>query len=629
SHLEFVNPVIEGMVRAAQDTRRLPGTPTQNNDAAVAVQIHGDAAFPGQGINAETLNLGCLPGYTTGGTLHVIANNQLGFTTEPNADYPGRYSSDTAKGYSVPVIHVNADRPAESLAAVRLAHAYREQFHKDALIDLIGYRRWGHNEGDDPAFTQPAMYENIVAHPSVRDLWAQQAIAGGALTQAEADAMSAAVTEQMQQIRTASNAAGERHSHVKLTSYPMLEGIATAVPAATLHQLNDELMTYPDGFEPNQRVARQIERRRTALGSEAGVDWGHAESLALASILATGTPIRMSGQDTERGTFSQRHAVLHGSDGDAYTPLKGFASSRASFAIYNSPLSENAALGFEFGYSVAAPEALVIWEAQYGDFVNGAQVIIDQFIVSARSKWGQTPALVMLLPNGHEGAGPEHSSGRVERFLQLAADDNLRIATCTTAAQYFHLLRRQAALMEHDPRPLVVMTPKSLLRLPRAQARLEDLADGSFQTVIDDAEARARAASITRVVLCSGKVYYDLTSSEARTGAEPAAVVRVEELYPFPAADLARVLTGYPHLRELVWVQEEPKNMGAWSYIAPRLRAIVDRDMDVAYVGRVDRSSPAEGSPGRHRAEQDRIVKAAFSGVSAPQQGSRRESHAG
>jgi len=620
SHLEFVNPVVEGRARAAQEQRDQPGVPTQDKRASLAIVLHGDAAFPGQGIVAEALNLSQLAGYSTGGTIHIITNNQIGFTTEPSEARSTLYASDLAKGFEIPIVHVNADDVIACIAVARMAYAYREKFGKDFLIDLVGYRRWGHNEGDEPSFTQPRMYEQVAAHPTVRALLAQQLQQEGIIAEADAEAMVAQVTERLQEARREA----EANPSLAEPPAPAPPGLArrtkTAVPAEQLHTLNAALQSRPEGFSMNPRLARTLERRSTGLEQPGGIDWGHAEALAFASLLAAGIPIRLSGQDAERGTFSHRHAVLHDAKtGARYVPLQTLPEAKASFSIYNSPLSENAALGFEYGYSAHAPGVLVLWEAQFGDFANGAQVIIDQFIVAGRAKWRQTPALVLLLPHGYEGQGPEHSSARLERFLQLAADDNIRVANVTSAAQYFHLLRRQALLLDSDPRPLVIMTPKSLLRHPRAGSSLADLSEGSFQRVIDDPTGRARSEEVTRLVLCTGKVYIDLLSALPTNGAAPdngmppnVAVARVEELYSFPADELRAVIAGYPALRELIWLQEEPRNMGAWNYIAPRLREIVDPAIPISYVGRPDSASPAEGALSLHTVEQARIIAEAL-----------------
>jgi 2-oxoglutarate dehydrogenase E1 component len=620
SHLEFVNPVVEGRARAAEEQRDQPGAPTRDMHASLAVLIHGDAAFPGQGIVPEKLNLSRLAGYSTGGTIHIITNNQIGFTTEPKESRSTLYASDLAKGFEIPIVHVNADDVIACISVARLAYAYREKFGKDFLIDLVGYRRWGHNEGDEPAFTQPRMYEQIGAHPTVRALLAQQLQEEGVIASADADALVAQVTERLQEARREA----EAHPHLAEPPAPAPPGLArrtkTAVPVEQLRALNRALQSRPEGFSMHPRLERTLERRNSGIDQPGGIDWGHAEALAFASLLAEGIPIRLTGQDAERGTFSHRHAVLHDAkNGARYVPLQTLPVAKSSFSIYNSSLSENAALGFEFGYSAHAPGVLVVWEAQFGDFANGAQVIIDQFIGSARAKWQQTPALVLLLPHGYEGQGPEHSSARLERFLQLAADDNIRVANLTTAAQFFHLLRRQALLLDPDPRPLVIMTPKSLLRHPRAGSSLADLAEGRFQRVIDDPTGRDRAEEVTRLILCTGKVYVDLLGSTQSSDAAQAsgmppnvAVARVEELYSFPADELRELVASYPGLRELVWLQEEPRNMGAWSYMAPRLREIVDPTMPILYVGRPEAASPAEGSLLLHSAEQSRILAEAL-----------------
>ncbi len=618
SHLEFVNPVIEGMARAAQEDRDQPGFPAQDADLALPILIHGDAAFPGEGIVAETLNLWNLPGYCTGGTIHIITNNQLGFTTEADEGRSTRFASDLAKGFEIPIVHVNADDPEACLTAARLAYAWRNQLHKDILVELVGYRRWGHNEGDEPAFTQPRMYETIRAHPTARALYAQKLEQQGVVSREASEEMLKAALVRMDQAKheveqgqaeIPGGEAGESNGRYNGTI------ALPPVTAERLTQWTEELLQHPEGFTPHARLERILQRYRNALGAgaEGGIDWGLAEALAFASILAEGIPIRLTGQDTERGTFSHRHAVLHDEQtGEKYIPLQHLSTDRASFAIYNSPLSEAGALGFEYGYSIHAPDALVLWEAQFGDFANSAQVIIDQFIVSARAKWRQEPSLTLLLPHGYEGQGPEHSSARLERYLQLAAEDNLRVANCSTSAQYFHLLRLHAAYLRRDPRPLIILTPKSLLRHPHAAARLSDLVEGAFQLVIDDEEARSHAEQVTRVVACSGKVAIDLLTSQERAQSEEVAIVRVEALYPFPEQELARVLAGYPHLRELVWVQEEPENMGAWTFVAPRLQALANRGIKVSVISRPERASPAEGLVELYQAEQQRIITQAF-----------------
>ena len=615
SHLEFVNPVVQGFTRAAQEQRDHPGAPSLDADHALAVTIHGDAAFPGEGVVAETLNLSRLPGYQTGGTIHLIVNNQLGFTTEAREGRSTLYASDLAKGFEIPIIHVNADDAEACVTAIHIAHAYRQRFHKDFLVDLVGYRRWGHNEGDEPSFTQPLMYAAIAAHPTARALYAEQLAAEGVVTPDEANEMLRAAHATLERAYAEVRAGHVPEEQRALEDAPTLASVASAVPAETLRALNEALLARPEGFAPHARLERLLARRREALERTGGIDWGLAEALAFASTLVDGTPIRLTGQDAERGTFSHRHLVLHDTaTGARYLPLQALPRARASCAIYNSPLSEAAVLGFEYGYSVHAPETFALWEAQFGDFANAGQVLIDQFIAGARAKWREHPSLVLLLPHGYEGQGPEHSSGRLERYLQLAAEDNLRIVNCTTAAQYFHLLRAQAGLLSGGPRPLVVLTPKSLLRHPRAGSSLDDLAAGSFQPVLDDPRLAQRRAGVRRLVLCSGKVAVDLATAadEAGEAAEWVAVARVEQLYPLPEAELRRLLAGYPALGEVVWAQEEPRNMGAWSYMAPRLAPLLPEGMPLRYCGRPERASTAEGMADAHANEQARIVAEAL-----------------
>ncbi|HET9605211.1 MAG TPA: multifunctional oxoglutarate decarboxylase/oxoglutarate dehydrogenase thiamine pyrophosphate-binding subunit/dihydrolipoyllysine-residue succinyltransferase subunit [Gemmatimonadales bacterium] len=609
SHLEFVGPVVVGRARARQ-TQRRGQEARRDKDAALPIVIHGDAAFAGQGVVAETFNLGGLPGYTVGGTLHLIGNNQVGFTTDIRDARSTRYASDLAKGFDVPIVHVNADDPEACLAAARFAMEYRETFSQDAVVDLVGYRRHGHNEADEPAYTQPLMYERIKQLPTVRQKYAAQLVQEGLISEADATARYDAAYERLSNAQQAfKGQAGSQQvapETVERRGNPATR-VDTAVPAATLVALNDALLTWPEGFAVNPKLARQLERRRATLTDDGGIDWAHAEELAFASLLVEGIPLRLTGQDTARGTFSQRHLVLHDvTTGAEYAPITRLPGALAPMELHNSPLSELAAIGFEYGYSVAAPETMILWEAQFGDFVNGAQVMIDQFMAAGLAKWGQTTRLTLLLPHGYEGQGPEHSSARLERFLQLAAENNMRIANCSTPAQYFHLLRRQAK--RDRIRPLIVMTPKSLLRLPAAASHLKDLTDGEFQPVIDDAHASERAAGVTRVVLCSGKVYYDLLTAAAEMGEAAPAIVRVEQLYPFPDRELETVLGRYPKLAEMVWTQEEPRNMGAWHYAEPHLRRLLRDGVTLRYTGRPDRASPAEGYPSAHVAEQARIV---------------------
>ena len=616
SHLEAIDPVLEGMARAAATDASKPGPPVFDPDLALPILIHGDAAFAGQGVVAETLNFCRLDGYYTGGTIHIIANNQLGFTTNPEDAYSTLYASGLARGFKIPIIHVNADDPAACIEAARIAVAYRSKFKRDVLIDLVGYRRYGHNEGDEPAFTQPQLYRKITAQPTVRQLWANTLETRGVIEAGEADRMYEA---RMQELQAAFDALDPERDlvepHAELAPPGAAARVKTAVPMDRLAALNSSLLQVPEGFRPHRKLEKSREKRRDLIADADArtIDWSAAEELALASILADGTPIRITGEDVERGTFSHRHAVLHDAESGAeHVPLQALDAARASFEIHNSPLSENAAVGFEFGYSVQAPSTLVIWEAQYGDFINGAQVVIDEFIVSARSKWGQEPSLVLLLPHAHEGQGPDHASARPERFLQLAADINMRVANCTTAAQYFHLLRRQAMLLEDDPLPLIVLTPKGLLRHPAVASSPRDLAEGRWQQVIDDAEARTREGDVRRLLLCSGKVAIDLLTSERRKESPGVAICRVEQLYPLPVNDIRRVIESYPALEQVVWVQEEPENYGAFEFVRPHLQAIVAGRYNFSYIARPRSSSPAEGSAARHAQNQAVLISQAF-----------------
>ena len=616
SHLEAVNPVVEGMARAAGTYADLPGAPRFDGGTTLPILIHGDMAFPGQGIVAETLNLSRLTGYDTGGTIHLIANNQLGFTATPVESYSTSYASGLARGFKIPIVHVNADDPIACLEAARVAWEYRTRFGRDFLIDLIGYRRHGHNEGDEPAFTQPLLYTNIAAHPTVRELFAKTLTSQGKVPTTRPDEL---VKKHFSVLEKALEGLRPEEDFVAPIPEAVPAGTAgrtsTGVPVGRLQEINEALLAIPDGFSIHKKLERGRERRRAIFANptERTVDWAAAEELALASVLADGIPVRFTGEDVERGTFSHRHAVFHdASSGKQLIPLQEFPQAKASFEIHNSPLTENATIGFEFGYNIQEPNRLVIWEGQYGDFINGAQVILDQFVTSSRAKWGLRPSLVFLLPHGYEGQGPEHSSARPERFLQAAADLNLRLVNCTTAAQYFHLLRRQALLLTRDPLPLFVLTPKSLLRHPAVASAPKELEEGRFQSVIDDEEARTRAKAIKRLVLCSGKVYVDLQSSERRAAAKEVAVVRVEQLYPFPSVSLGEVLSGYKSLREVVWLQEEPENMGAWEFARPLLEELIAGRCPLRYVGRARASSPSEGSAAWHQLNQKALVEQAF-----------------
>jgi 2-oxoglutarate dehydrogenase E1 component len=616
SHLEAVDPIVHGMARAAATTADRPGAPTVDRGKVLAIVIHGDAAFPGQGIVAETLNLSRLAGYDVGGLIHIIANNQLGFTTDPEDSFSTSYASGLARGFKIPITHVNADDPAACIEAARLAIAYRQRFKLDYLIDLVGYRRYGHNEGDEPAFTQPQVYQIVAAHPTVREKYAAALVAQGLTTREAADAM---VQARMSDLERAYAAVKPEEDVVPPVPDVPPSGAAhkakTAVPLAVLQEINADLLRVPEGFAVHRKLERGRERRKAMLAApaERTVDWAAAEELALATVLADGIPVRLTGEDVERGTFSHRHAVYHDAvSGVAHVPLQAFARARASFEIHNSPLSEYACVGFELGYNLQEPARLVLWEAQYGDFINGAQIVLDEYLTSGRAKWGMAPSLVLLLPHGYEGQGPDHSSARLERFLNAAADTNMRVANCTTAAQYFHLLRRQALLLGTDPLPLVVMTPKSLLRHPFTASTPAELADGKFLRVIDDGEAAAQPSKVRRLVLCSGKVAVDLFTSERRKGNANVAIVRVEQLYPFPDDLIRDVLARYPKLREVCWVQEEPENMGAWEFARPLLEPILDGRWPLRYIGRSRNSSPSEGSSSWHAANQRAIVDQVF-----------------
>jgi 2-oxoglutarate dehydrogenase E1 component len=615
SHLEAIDPVLEGMARAAGTDASRAGAPVFDPDHVLPILIHGDAAFPGQGVVAETLNLHRLEGYSTGGTIHIIANNQIGFTTNPPELYSTLYASGLARGFKIPILHVNADDPEACVAAARLAFGYRMAFRRDILIDLVGYRRYGHNEGDEPAFTQPVMAGRIVAHPTVREMWARTLESRGLVDRERAQGM---VQQRMESLQRKFDALDPEKDLVEATPEIAAPGTAkqtrTAVSLKRLQALNDALLAVPDGFAVHRKLERARERRRQAFANatDRSIDWAAAEELALASILEDGTPIRLTGEDVERGTFSHRHAALHdATTGGRFVPLQTLPQARAAFEVCNSPLSENAIVGFEYGYSIQAPERLVIWEAQYGDFINGAQLMLDEFVLSARAKWGQEPSLVLLLPHGYEGQGPDHASARPERFLQLAADINMRVVNCTTAAQYFHVLRRQAALLVKDPLPLVVLSPKSLLRHPLVASAPRDLAEGRWMTVIEDQEAATRARDVRRLVFCSGKVAIDLLTSAQRAEAAAIAICRVEQLFPLPVGEMLAAIESYSGLEEVVWVQEEPENMGAWDFVRPVLEGLAGRRR-LAVLARPRSSSPAEGSAARHAQNQDQLVRRAF-----------------
>jgi 2-oxoglutarate dehydrogenase E1 component len=619
SHLEFVDPVVTGGARAAQTEHSGPKL-NHNPHVAVPLLLHGDAAFPGQGVVAETLNLQSLEGYSTGGTIHLITDNQVGFTTDPVEGRSTPYAGDMAKGFNCPIIHVNADDVEACIAAVRLAMAYREQWGRDVVIDLIGYRRYGHNETDEPAYTQPTMATRIKEHPPVSQLYARKLVADGVISAEDAETEGTRRVATLQQTLKELRAKMEAGDYEDPSSTALGTGeldrtkspeVDTAVSEKRLRALNEELLRVPESFTIHRKLRKPLLARVDKL-DQGEIEYGHAESLAFASLLTEGTHIRLTGQDTERGTFSHRHLALHDEKtGLRYVPIQNLAGALAPFELHNSPLSEAACLGFEYGYSAASPESLMLWEAQFGDFANSAQVIIDSFIVAGESKWGQTTRLTLLLPHGYEGAGPEHSSARIERFIQLGSEGNIRLANPTTAAQYFHLLRRQARISK--PRPLVVFTPKGLLRLRNAASTLEDLTTGQFQFVLDDPRVADREA-IERLVLCSGKLFYDIDLHERRESAGSVAIARVELLYPFARNEIERLISAYPKLRQVIWAQEEPKNMGAWSVMARRMPELLPEGVEFTYVGRPQRSSPSEGYPAAHRLEQERIVLTALEG---------------
>jgi 2-oxoglutarate dehydrogenase E1 component len=616
SHLEHIDPVIQGMARAANTKVDRPGPPIYFNNASLPILIHGDASFPGQGVVSETMNFSRLQGYSTSGSLHIITNNQLGFTAIDNELRSSMHASDLAKGFEIPIIHVNADDPQACLEAARTAFAYRQKFRKDFVINLIGYRRYGHNEGDEPRFTQPVMYKKIDQHPSARQVWASALEAKGLLEAGKAEELLQAGLKGLQDV---SDKLDEEGSLKEPLPKPPPRGAAqkvkTAVSIKRLKELNQSLMQFPENFHLNPKLEKSVERRRKLLDKpdDGKIDWAAAEELAFASILEDGIPIRLTGEDTIRGTFSQRHAAFYDVETNkAYVPMQSMPQAKASFEVLNSPLSEAGAVAFEVGYNVQAPERLVLWEAQYGDFINVAQTMIDEFLLSGRAKWGLTPSLVLLLPHGNEGMGPDHSSARIERFLGLAAETNVRVAHPSTAAQYFHLLRRQAYLLKTDPLPLVVFTPKGGLRHPLTSSAISQFTDGSWLAVIDDPELAGKTKDVKNLILCSGRIYIDLVTSDLRKDNADDAIARVEQLYPFPKQELDELLTHYPNLERVIWIQEEPNNMGAWNYLRPRLRELTGDKLSLHYVGRPESSSPAEGSTTLYRINQHELIEQAF-----------------
>jgi 2-oxoglutarate dehydrogenase E1 component len=616
SHLEMVDPVIAGMARAANTKADVPGAPRYFDNASLPIMIHGDASFTGEGIVAETFNFSSIPGYSISGTVHIIANNQLGFTADQSESRSSMFASDLAEGFEIPVIHVNADDPVACIEAARTAFVYRQKFHKDFMVDLIGYRRYGHNEGDEPRFTQPVMYRKIDEHPRVRQIWAERLEKEGQLQKSEAEEL---LQTDLNKLQAANDQLDPEAALVEPVPKPPPHGAAqkvkTAVALKRLKELNKALLEFPKGFLLNSKLVKAVERRSTLLDKpeNAKIDWATAEELAFATILEDGIPIRLTGQDTIRGTFSQRHATFYDArTNQGYTPLQNFPQADASFEVLNSPLSEAGTIGFEVGYNLIAPERLVIWEAQYGDFINNAQAVIDEFLLSGRAKWGLTPSLVLLLPHGNEGMGPDHSSARIERFLGLAAETNVRIAYPSTTAQYFHLLRRQALLLKTDPLPLIIFTPKGLLRHPLTASSPQEFANGSWQRVINDQTLPGKKTDVKNLTLCSGRIYVDLVTSDLRKENPDDAIVRVEQLYPFPHEELEEIAGEYPNLQRLIWVQEEPLNMGAWNYVRPYLHQLVEGRFTLHYVGRPESSSPAEGSTTLYRINQQTLIEQAF-----------------
>jgi 2-oxoglutarate decarboxylase len=616
SHLEFVDPVVEGMTRAKQD--EMDGPREVVIDRVLPVLLHGDAAFAGQGTVMETLQLANLRGYRTGGSIHIIVNNQIGFTTTPEASRSSIYSTDVGRMTQLPIFHINADDPEAAFRALRISLDYRQEFNKDVVLDVVGFRRLGHNEGDEPSYTQPLMYARVKAHPGVREKYAQRLVREGVIDEAGVKQM---VDERVAQYEADLQRAKEIVANkppVNELKPPVKEEdgsavVETPVSAETIHDLAHKIAVVPEGFNINPKMVGQLARRAKMGEGQAPMDWAFAEAMAFGSLVIEGTRVRLSGQDSGRGTFSQRHAVMYDTQtGRPWSPLSELRSEKdphALFEVYDSSLSEMGVLGFEYGYSVVSSDALVMWEAQFGDFSNGAQVIIDQYIAASEDKWQQRSRLVMLLPHGYEGQGPEHSSARLERYLQLCAENNLQVCYPTTPAQYFHLLRRQAR--QAILRPLVVMTPKSLLRLPAATSTVEELTSGGFHPVIDDHEVTDRS-KVRRVVLCSGKVYYDLAAARKKAGKDDVAIVRLEQFYPFPDSALRSILAGYPNMSELVWAQEEPKNMGGWTFVEPRLMDMLPRDERPIYVGRAASASPATGSYTTHELEQRQLVEDAL-----------------
>ncbi|KQL35836.1 MULTISPECIES: 2-oxoglutarate dehydrogenase E1 component [Bacillaceae] len=617
SHLEVVSPIVTGQTRAAQETTNSSGYPVQDKNAAFAILIHGDAAFPGQGIVTEVLNYSRVRGFQTGGSIHIIANNMIGFTTEHYDSRSTNYSSDPAKGYEVPVIHVNADDPEAVIAVAKFAYDYRKQFGKDIVIDLLGYRRYGHNEMDEPLVTNPAMYHIIHKHPTVREIYGKQLVEENLIQDTDVKSLDQDVFSGMQKAYDRVKELPQSTAHDIIIPEAVLNGmpeIQTGVPESQLAKINEELLTWPKEFTAFKKLEKILKRREEPFKGKGKVDWGHAETLAFATILQEGNSIRLTGQDAQRGTFSHRHLVLHDEKtGEELTPIHSISDSKASFVVHNSPLTEAAILGYEFGYNLEDSNSLSIWEAQYGDFANMAQVMFDNFISSARSKWGLKSGLVMLLPHGSEGQGAEHSSARLERYLQLAAENNWTVANLSSAANYFHILRRQAKMLKEEAiRPLIIVSPKSLLRHPLVGADVAELTTGQFETVIEQPGLGQNTKKVEKIVFASGKLAIDLADKvKDGKGYDYLHIVRIEQIYPFPAEKIQAIIERYPNVKQLVWAQEETENMGSWNFALPYLLDLA-KGKDISYVGRVHRSSPAEGDIDTYKLEQSRIIEEAL-----------------
>ena len=609
SHLEAVNPVVEGKARARQ---RIIGDLERKR--VLPVLIHGDAAIAGQGIVSEVFNFSQLKGYRTGGTIHIVVNNQIGFTTNPDEARSSRYCTDVAKIVEAPIFHVNGNDPLATIAAIEAAFDYRQTFASDVVIDMYCWRKHGHNEGDEPAFTQPTLYKKISSMPPIGRSFAERLVESGEFTTDEIDAIT---KEYDDRLNAAFDVAKEKDKHngnllSESTSKKQppynFDGVSTSVDKKRLKYIAERLVQLPEGFNANKKIIRQLNTKIKAFNDDTGIDWGMAEALAIGTLLMDGTPVRLSGQDSERGTFSHRHSVLYDNETrESYVPLLDLKEGQAQFCVHNSLLSEAAVLGFDFGYSVDYPQMLSIWEAQFGDFVNGAQVIIDQFITSSESKWGVSSGLVMLLPHGYEGQGPEHSSARLERFLQACAENNIQVCNLTTPAQYFHVLRRQ--MKRGFKKPLIIMAPKSLLRHKDCVSKVADFTDNAFLSILDDETIDKKSAK--RIIFCSGKVYYDLVDHRKEKKIKDTAIVRIEQFYPLNVELLKKIRAGYPEAKDIVWCQEEPKNMGGWPFIAPRMMEAIQQMP--RYAGRDEAASPAVGSLAIHRYEQTKLVETAFS----------------